>query len=298
MVYIKQVEKPSDSSKIEVMESQKLPFEITPTIKRYLEDIVYLREEWLADKDILYMIEEEIPGEVSTPKRWGNNKNFWEYLEKQKAVKDLYGFGIESLTKIIGKNHPIQQIAIARTHGNEKSPVEKFWAQSKTWKKDLEKIAKLSVECSLGDIYVKPYILLKIFDFKPIEELLEKIGGSGSKEIIGTKKNFDELEVTFDDNKANIRVGNSVCQLPPYKNEHFFCRVMFEYQANEPADWMDCYEKMTGYYEIYFGKPKDSKENWHMVYDAMQALNERIKKVAKINEDLFIWNEKTIKRVK
>lgn len=175
------------------METQKLPFEITPQVKRYLEDIVYLQKEWLANEDMLFMIEEEIPGETSTPRMWGNNENFWGYLEKQKVLKDLYMFDTEDLARIIKKNHPIQQIAIARIHGNEKSPVEKFFAQSETWKEDLGKIMEASVERLRSDTHEKPYILLKIFDLKPIEKLLESI--KPSKENVQHSMEIERGEV-------------------------------------------------------------------------------------------------------
>ncbi len=102
-------------------------------------------------------------------------------------------------------------------------------------------------------------------------------------------------KVKFLDDESTIELGGKKCPLPPYKNEHFFCRAAFEHQINEPIDWSIIYEKMTGYYEEHFGKSKDTRENQRRVYDAMEAINKRAKELLDI-EKLFVWREKTIKR--
>lgn len=103
-------------------------------------------------------------------------------------------------------------------------------------------------------------------------------------------------EIKFNDEKAIIEIGNKKCPLPPYKNEHYFCRAVFEYPVNEPIDWSIIYEKMTGYYETYYGKPPEIRENWRLVYDTMRAVNERIKEIINTDDNLFTWQEKTLKR--
>jgi hypothetical protein len=102
-------------------------------------------------------------------------------------------------------------------------------------------------------------------------------------------------KVEFLDEESALKLGEKKCPLPPYKNEHFFCRAAFEQQINEPIDWSIIYEKMTGYYGEHFGKSKDTRENWHRVYDTMEAINKRVKELLNI-EKLFVWQEKTIKR--
>ena len=113
------------------------------------------------------------------------------------------------------------------------------------------------------------------------------------KHLQEQKKQSGKIE--FLDEEAILKLGDKKCALPPYKNEHFFCRAAFEHQINEPIDWSIIYEKMTGYYEEHFGKSKDTRENQHRVYDAMEAINKRAKELLNI-EKLFVWQEKTIKR--
>jgi hypothetical protein len=102
--------------------------------------------------------------------------------------------------------------------------------------------------------------------------------------------------IEFDDDKATIIIGKQNVALPAYKNEHYLCRAMYEYGVNEVVDWSLIYQKMTGYYEASYGKPQNSRENWRIVYDAMNALNKRVKEAVNTNDDLFTWQEKTIKR--
>lgn len=149
----------------------------------------------------------------------------------------------------------------------------------------------------------------KLFQLRDIW-CLDKLGRtSGEKIEFGInrerfekfyKKHFREQKapigkVEFLDEEAVLKLGAKKCALPPYKNEHFFCRAAFEHQINEPIDWSIIYEKMTGYYEEHFGKSKDTRENQRRVYDAMEAINKRAKELLDI-EILFVWREKTIKR--
>lgn len=121
-------------------------------------------------------------------------------------------------------------------------------------------------------------------------ELFEKFYKKYSHE-----KKTPNGKVEFLDDEATLKLGDKKCSLPPYKNGHFFCRAAFEYQINEPIDWSIIYEKMTGYYEKHYGKPKDTKENRHQVFDTMRAINNRVEELLDI-EKLFVWQEKTIKR--
>ena len=125
---------------------------------------------------------------------------------------------------------------------------------------------------------------------KTVMELKDKIP------FLEVEKESSVEKVEFIDSEAILKAGDTKCQLPPFQNEHFFCRAAFEYMANEVIDWSVIYEKMTGYYEKYYGKPMESRENWRIVYDAMEALNNRVEKGLGIDK-LFIWQEKTVKRI-
>jgi hypothetical protein len=108
--------------------------------------------------------------------------------------------------------------------------------------------------------------------------------------------NLESVGIKFDDRKAILEIGKEKCQIPPHQNEHFLCRTMYKNDVNVPIDWSEIYEEITGFYQNYYGKPLEVKENKRMVYDAMQALNNRIKKAVNTTDNLFTWQEKTIKR--
>jgi len=74
------------------------------------------------------------------------------------------------------------------------------------------------------------------------------------------KVKLSSEEITFNDEKATIEIGNCKCSFPPYKNEHYFRRAIFEYTAKEPLDFY-YFRKNTGYYEEYYGKPQNIREN-------------------------------------
>ena len=104
-----------------------------------------------------------------------------------------------------------------------------------------------------------------------------------------------ERPLQFIDKEAVLKINNISIQLPPHKNEHWFCQAAFEYSPNEPVDWDELYEKMSGSYELFFGKPKGTKTNWRKVYDTMEAINNRV--VERGFSKIFTWQEKTIRRL-
>lgn len=101
-----------------------------------------------------------------------------------------------------------------------------------------------------------------------------------------------DAPVEFDDNEAVLACGSKRCQLPPYKNEHYFCRAVFEYPKNEPVDWSLIFERMTGHLK---GEEDLPKNGWRKVYDTMEAINKRAGDVLGL-PNLFVWREKTITR--
>lgn len=105
-----------------------------------------------------------------------------------------------------------------------------------------------------------------------------------------TENSLKNVKVSFDDDKAQLILGEVISQLPPFKNEHFFCRAIFEYPAQEPVDWSVIYEKMT------HNEPEDAGKNQQMVYDTMERLNKRIQKVFLTKNKLFRLQEKAIIR--
>jgi len=103
-----------------------------------------------------------------------------------------------------------------------------------------------------------------------------------------------ERKSGFIDETAQLKIDGTTIQLPPHKNEHWLCKGAFEYSVGEPIDWEELYEKITGYYQAFYGKPKTTRANQRLVYDAMEAINQRI--IDKGLEPLFNWQEKTLRR--
>lgn len=102
-------------------------------------------------------------------------------------------------------------------------------------------------------------------------------------------------EIVFDDDSAQIKVDGTVCQLPPYKDEHLLARAIFEYKKDEPVDWSVAFEKMTGKEPEKSDKTSMSTEE-RKVYDATNALNKRIIEVINTENKLLCWKDKTITR--
>lgn len=98
-------------------------------------------------------------------------------------------------------------------------------------------------------------------------------------------------ESAFDDTKTALTVNGVICALPPYKNEHYFCREMYKYLRGEAVDWSSVYEAMQGR-----AKDADEKKK-RMVYDTMKAVNRRIQETLKTEDDLFVMREKSIIRM-
>jgi len=164
---------------------------------------------------------------------------------------------------------------------------EKFLEEAKN-KECFEQFSRTNCADGIGFSFFN-VDLKKITKFK--EKLLIKL-----KNLTPSKTDLRSMVIKYDDDKAILETENRKCQIPPYKNEHFFCRAMYEHDTNEPTDWSVIYEKITGYYEIFYGKPQNIRANWRLVYDAMEALNKRVKHTINTDDDLFTWQEKTAKR--
>ncbi len=121
-----------------------------------------------------------------------------------------------------------------------------------------------------------------------IPVFLLRIDEEGVRQILN-----ENLKSNFNDKKPAILIGKKTISLPPYKNEHYFCRVAFKHPVNELVDWSEIYEKMTGN-DVFKGGDK-SKTEWRVVYDAMEAVNGKVKK--QTDNTLFEWKEKTIRRL-
>lgn len=116
-----------------------------------------------------------------------------------------------------------------------------------------------------------------------------------NNEFKKVKIDLKSAKITFNDEEAVIKIGNQKCQLPPFKNEHYFCRAMFQFPIKEFVDWSTIYEKYEGM-ESKNKMPSNPKKDKRTIQDAMYAINKRIKEVISTGDNLFTWKEKSIKR--
>jgi hypothetical protein len=100
--------------------------------------------------------------------------------------------------------------------------------------------------------------------------------------------------VSFSDNEAAIYVGKTKCQLPAFRNEHFFCRSIWNHLVNEFVDWDIIFENMGD--SIIADNKNEAIKNKRSLRDTVYALNKRIKEVVGTDNNLFTWKDKSVKR--
>lgn len=115
-----------------------------------------------------------------------------------------------------------------------------------------------------------------------------------SKKEEGQEFKLGTHDIKFDEGEGSIEIGGKKCFLPPFKNEHYFCQIMFKQKVRKPVDWLEIYERMTGNDENY--QETLTREHWRSVYDTMIRINNRIKESFNTKDSLFTWQEKTVKR--
>ncbi|MCH7828730.1 hypothetical protein IH982_02610 [Patescibacteria group bacterium] len=171
--------------------------------------------------------------------------------------------------------------------GNTESLVNVKFPSIDRREKLMLKLRELGAIELLGDrrtIYGKTFIL------KVSQTNFDKLYKEYEQRCKDTAKNE---AITFDDATTSLKMGRKKCQLPPFKNEHFFCRELFKYLPNEAVDWSLIYEAITGN-QVDSNKQKQQK-NRKMVYDVYENLNKRGKELFGI-KNWLVWQGKTVKR--
>lgn len=156
----------------------KLPFEATTQIKRYLDDVLSIDDEW-HQKKAFYLVEPYLSSEPRTPKRIWNNVRFWGFLERKlKAVQTFSvitntAVSVKKLKDALGEHRGI--VAIAKLHNNAEHPFKTF-GTIKREKLDsvLEQIADLGYPGKrLPE--KEHYLILKVLSIEPITKLRDEI---------------------------------------------------------------------------------------------------------------------------
>jgi hypothetical protein len=275
---------------------------------KYLEDIknkadFLSNNEELIDKDELQVsisvkdrsrLEEDINNEISNFKmdlldRGESDKKYYSLQLQEKALSEILLKEYENL-KV--SKFPIslsevedKKIDVLRTlltmDSNEKIKLHKIWNKRKSWLINSYKNEGNKLQ-DKDEIYVELELLENIF-------LKTSIVNEG---LNAMRVNDKKLISNFENEKGTITINDNKITLPYGKNEHCFCRVMFNSKVQVPVDWSEVFEEMTG---------KDFatdnvKTNERSVYDTYLAINNRVKENSNIVQELFTWKDKTIKR--
>lgn len=161
-----------------------------------------------------------------------------------------------------------------------------------------KKISRTEIIANMEDFYGKLKDIEKSFNLKTYEDSILDIKEVRSRikqlqKELSKKKNIVKLKnrkIYFDNDSAKIRVDDLDCPLPPYGNEHFFCREAFKYKKGEWIDWSVIYEGMTN------DEPKDKIKNKRTIIDTVYAINKRVSEVINTDDDLFSRKDGAIKR--
>ena len=122
----------------------------------------------------------------------------------------------------------------------------------------------------------------------PIKQKLNQTNQGG--EII----KLADHDVIFNENESVILVGDRKCELPFSGNEFYLAKVLFSKQPRCPIDWSYVSKEMTGIDPLE--SRKNQKKLKRSVYDAVLAINDRIKKNIGTTDDLFTFKAKTVTR--
>lgn len=203
-----------------------------------------------------------------------NQQLSWENIRP----KMNYAYGeIDDIFRKINGSDIISEASIQQTLNDvslllsktkEENEVQKINSQKHTTSKS-NNILKVEIT-GMPELKIKP------ISEDPIKQI--------SKIKLATSK------VSFDDNEPKIIAGKAECILPPFKNEHYFCRSMFKHLPKEFIDWSIIYTEMCG------NEPNDHSKNKRAVQDTMYAVNNRIKEILPTDDDLFTWKEKSVVR--
>lgn len=88
--------------------------------------------------------------------------------------------------------------------------------------------------------------------------------------------NTSTLHSEFDSEKSILKIDGHEIEIPPFKNEFYLCKVMFEKEIGQPVSWDEIYEEMTS--DPALGTDKiDRQKLKRKLYDTREALHTRIR---------------------
>lgn len=156
-----------------------LPFEATAQIKRYLDDILSIHDEW-RQKKALFLIEAYLQSEPKTPTRTWNNVKFWSFLERKlKATQGInttmnIAVTAEKLKSMCEGQSNI--LAIARTHEDAAHPFKTFGTLKPEKIDDVfRQIADLGYPGKRAQRTTPQQVILKVLNIESIKKLRDEI---------------------------------------------------------------------------------------------------------------------------
>lgn len=230
--------------------------------------------------------------ENNTPEEQLNQK-MWRFLQQIKEA-ELLKSSNEPLEFLIRKQKDIlideQRKLLYKLANLEAIKINKQFACIEVG------LSKIMVDDDLPNIQPNGFHLEILPKFKEIyEEFKNKTKKIQIPKETVQKVSLKSQKIRFDDDQAMLQIGKQNVSMPPYKNEHYFCRAMFEYLVKEPIDWSIIYPKIT-HKELEYKDDHKTKQEKRMVQDTLYRINNRIKKIINTNDALFHWQGKTIQR--
>jgi len=126
---------------------------------------------------------------------------------------------------------------------------------------------------------------------KKLEEYKNKI------EINTTIPN-NKKQIIFDKNKGYVIYKNRKCKIPYDTKQYSLCEIMFSKKINERISWDEIAESWKGYnIGKYNGKGEIKLKDWREVYDAVNAVNKKVKDKLEIDK-IFKYKDKNVIRLK
>lgn len=254
---------------------KKLPFEITPQIKRYLRNLI---EFW---EDFSYTINEEkaiiriityLPEEKVTDASEINNLSLWKYLREMKAVEE------------ISTKHDDREDAFGPQAG-------------------LIEYKNIEIKNREGKIQPKTlmfprWLKFKILNIDKIKRLLNIVEGKKDEKKKSSTKRILKSPI-FDEKTGILKCGDKEDKMPYGRKEWCLYKVMFdkEREKGEPVGWDEIIEVIdqdTEYDPLQL-KGKEREKKIRSIYDTYLRANKRAKKLG--IKKLFEWKDINIRRL-
>jgi len=174
------------------------------------------------------------------------SKNFYKFLRQ----KDIFLQNIEREVKDYGLEFVFRQNEIVAVGSGSVVSINKdesylfihiLAALEKQGYFEIERILITDMDVS-PESQTDDYKIKIIANVKLLEEYNQKnVSIVLNKEKTEGKNKISLSGIKFNDNETELCVNTcseiKKCKIPPFKNEHYFCRAMFKYPPKEPVDW-------------------------------------------------------------